>query len=91
MLISQNTNEYSQNNFVIHTHQHNWVIPHNCELLKAIIEQQKLTAKDLIFLSDHECKHFIKQVFLMALEDETKNNAPSKLAKLGRELVTIHQ
>jgi len=77
--------------FYIQTKKESWIIPHDCEFLKALLEHQKLNAIDLKFRSNTECKDFIKQVFLMALEDETKNNTPSYLAKLGRDLIDIYQ
>lgn len=91
MFSYQSTTNKANTTVAIHTQQDNWVIPHNCELLKAVIELQQLKATDLIFVSEVECKNFIKQLFLMALEDETRNKTPSKLAQLGRELITIHQ
>jgi len=75
--------------FTIKTINQNWVIPYNCELLKALVEQQQIKAKDICFENNDQCKSFVKQVFLLALEDETKNQVPSMLAKLGRDLLQL--
>ena len=81
----------NSNTVHIHTEKESWIIPHDCEFLKALLIHQKLHAVDLQFTSNTECKNFIKQLFLMALEDETKNNSPSNLAKLARDLINIYQ
>jgi len=80
----------SSNTFHIQTKKESWVIPHDCEFLKALLKHQNLDARDLQFTSNIECKNFIRQLFLMALEDETKNHTPSNLAKLGRDLINIY-
>jgi len=82
---------FHNNQLKINTKDEHWVIPWNCELLKAILEHQNLTAKNLRFSSMDECNNFIKQLFLLALEDQMANHIPSELAILGRELMTIQQ
>ena len=77
--------------FTIQTTHHHWVIPNNCELLKALLEQQKIKASDIYFDCDGQCKDFVKRVFLLALEDETKNNIPSMLAEFGRDLIKLQR
>lgn len=88
---SQIINKALQNEFSVHTQYGHWVIPHNCELLKALLRSQKLNADDINFESPSECKHFIKHLFLLALEDETKNHEPSSLASFARELMRIQK
>ena len=90
--MQQVTRNVEQNHcVVIETKAQQWVIPHNCELLKALIHQQKINASDLEFRSSFECKHFIKNLFLLALEDETKNHSPSMLAEFGRDLIKLQR
>jgi len=81
----------NSNTFHIQTKKESWIIPHDCELLKALLKHQKLHAADFQFESNTECQNFIKQLFLMALEDETRNQMPSKLASLGRDLINIYR
>lgn len=73
----------------IKTADQHWIIPFDCELLKAILKHQKLTAKNLKFSSKFESKDFIQKLFLLALEDQITNQAQSELATLGRELMVI--
>ena len=47
-----------------------WVVPHNCEYLKLLIRQENLAAADLRFANRNDCKGFVRQLFLLALEDE---------------------
>jgi len=85
------SNKIQKNQFTIQTKMQNWIVPYNCELVKALVKHQNLKASDLIFTSKSECKLFIKSLFLLALEDETLNNKPSNLAKLGQELISMQQ
>ena len=84
-MLASNTNS----DFNIQRARHNWIIPFNCELLKVLLEQQQIEASDICFDCDHKCKDFVKKVFLLALEDQTKNLAPSTLAKFGRDLIRL--
>lgn len=70
----------------ISTKRNQWVVPHNCEYLKLLIEQEKLNATDLRFSTPSDCQGFIRQLFLLALEDEHKNVSPSPLASFARAL-----
>ncbi|MFT5572917.1 MAG: hypothetical protein ACI9FR_001841 [Cryomorphaceae bacterium] len=70
----------------ISTRANHWLVPHNCEYLKLLITQEKLTAADLEFANQRDCKGFIRQLFLLALEDEQKNVIPSSLAVFARAL-----
>lgn len=79
----------TSNVFTIQTLNHNWVIPYNCELLKVLLEQQKIKASDLCFDCNNQCKDFVKKIFLLALEDETKHHLPSMLAEFGRDLIKL--
>lgn len=73
--------------FVLLTRTQQWVIPENCELLKMLLEQQNIHPEDLLFPSATQCKGFIQKLFLLAIEDEQKNQRPSPLASFGRQLM----
>jgi len=77
----------SSQNFVIRTQTNTWNIPHNCRLLRLLLEQQKIKSDDLRFESSRDCEQFIKQLFLLSLEDEIQTHKPSPLAKLARRLL----
>jgi len=77
----------NNSDFVIQTSQHYWTIPHNCSLLKLLIEQQNIQVSDLLFESSRDCHDFIKTLFLMALEDECQTQQPSTLADFARKLM----
>jgi len=74
---------------VIRTQTHRWVIPYNCEILKALLHEQDIKAGDLKFISESQCHHLIKQLLLLAVQDECRHCCPSQIATLAREL--IHQ
>ena len=75
----------------IKTADQHWIIPFDCELLKATLEHQKITADKLTFSSNIECNRFIKQLFLLALEDQISNQRTSEIALFGRELMEIQK
>jgi hypothetical protein len=70
----------------ISTGRNQWLVPNNCEYLKLLITQEKLSATDLRFANSRDCNGFIRQLFLLALEDEQKNVTPSCLAVFARAL-----
>lgn len=72
------------------TKQACWVIPCQCELVKLLIEHQKLEADALQFDTSSQCHEFIRQLFLLALEDEVKNYRPSSLANFARHTLVHH-
>ena len=72
---------------ILRTNQHVWVIPYDCELLKALLHVKNLEAKDLLFNSRQQCQHFIRQVALLAAGDELRTSAPSVLAGLTQGLM----
>lgn len=78
-------------NVTIRTQQDEWVIPHNCELLKALITLQGLAAQDLQFSSAAQCKTFIKHLLLMAAKDEITHQQASPLADLARDLIQLQR
>ncbi len=73
--------------FVIRTQTREWVIPYNCEILKALLLEQELRAVDLKFYSDEQCHGFIKRLLLLAAQDECRYRCPSKIAVLARDLI----
>lgn len=73
--------------FVVCTQSERWVIPLNCEVLKALLYQQQLKAADLQFSSKRQCQGFIHKLLLLAAQDECLNQSPSSLATLARELI----
>lgn len=73
--------------FVIQTRINHWVIPYNCEILKALLLEQNIHASDLRFKSASQCQSFIKRLFLLAAEDECRHRMPSRIATLARELI----
>jgi len=76
--------------FVIRTQTNRWVIPYNCEILKALLLEQNIHADDLQFSSRAHCHGFIKRLLLLAAQDECRNCSPSHIAALARELI-YHQ
>ena len=72
---------------VIRTQHDLWVIPYNCEILKALLLEQKIRARDLKFNSESQCHGFIKRLLLLAAQDECRNCSPSQLATFARELM----
>lgn len=82
--------QYRSSGCVIETPQDRWIIPNDCEILKQLLKTQDINAGDLRFTTSFQCHCFIKQLFLLALEDEHKNQTPSALAKLARELMVTH-
>jgi DNA-directed RNA polymerase specialized sigma54-like protein len=75
--------------FVIRTQTNRWVIPYNCEILKALLLEKNIHAVDLQFRSRSHCHGFIKRLLLLAAQDECRHCCPSQIATLAREL--IHQ
>ena len=73
--------------FVIHTEENQWVIPYNCEILKALLREQNIHAGDLQFSSDAQCHGFIKRLLVLAAQDECRHRSPSRIAALARELI----
>ena len=73
----------------VRTRNKHWVIPFNCKILKALLVEKNIRARDLRFTSDSQCHEFIKRLFLLAAEDECCNRGPSELAGLARELVGL--
>lgn len=73
--------------FVVRTQSERWVIPFNCEVLKALLNQQQLKATDLQFSSERQCQGFIRKLLLLAAQDECRHRSPSDLAILARELI----
>lgn len=72
------------------TQQECWVVPCQCELVKMLIQHQKLDAGALCFDSPGQCQEFIRQLFLLALEDEVKNYHPSVIANFARHTMVHH-
>lgn len=73
--------------FVVCTLTNRWVIPYNCEILKALLLQQNIHAGDLQFSSSAHCHGFIKRLLLLAAQDECRHCSPSQIAVLARELI----
>lgn len=73
--------------FIVRTQSECWVIPFNCEVLKALLNQQQLKATDLQFSSERQCQGFIRKLLLLAAQDECRHRSPSGLAILARELI----
>jgi len=73
--------------FVIRTQTNRWVIPYNCEILKALLLEQNIHAADLQFNSQAQCQGFIKRLLLLAAQDECRHCSPSQIATLARELI----
>lgn len=72
---------------VLHTRSHRWVIPFDCEILKAIMAEKNINAADLKFASQRQCQCLIKQLLILAATDECRHCAPSKIAVLARDLI----
>ncbi len=73
--------------FVVRTQTNRWVIPFNCEILKALLLEQNIHAADLLFNSESHCHGFIKRLLLLAAQDECRHCSPSQIATLARELI----
>lgn len=73
--------------FVIQTRRHEWVIPNNAAIMKLLVEDQSIRPKDLKFSSRKDCQEFIRNLLLLALEDEYKSAQPSPLARFARDLI----
>lgn len=89
MIIQYSKYRSLSSDVVLQTQTHRWVIPYNCEILKALITEQNIKAQDLQFCSIQQCQHFIKRLLLLAASDECKHCEPSGIAILAREM--IHQ
>lgn len=72
---------------VLQTEAHRWVIPYNCEILKALIAEKNIKADDLQFRSSGQCQRFIKRLLLLAATDECRHSVPSEIAVLAREMI----
>jgi len=77
----------TKTDLVIRTQTNRWVIPNNCEILKALLLEQNINATDLQFKSESHCHCFIKRLLLLAAQDECRHCSPSQLATLARELI----
>lgn len=75
---------------VLQTNSHRWVIPYNCEILKALIAEKNIKADDLQFRSSGQCHRFIKRLLLLATADECRHCQPSQIAVLARDMI-FHQ
>lgn len=75
---------------VLQTQQSKWVIPNTVTMMKCLVEEQNIDPLELSFSSWQECQHLIKQLLLLALEDEYKNVKPSPLGKFARELMATY-
>ena len=73
----------------VRTSNKHWVIPYNCKVLKALLTEKNIRARDLRFTSDLQCHEFIRHLLLLAAEDECCNRVPSELAGLARELIGL--
>jgi len=88
----QQTHTYSDSpEIVIPTQDECWVLPRNCHLVKLLFEQQALRASDLRFYSDQHRQRFVRQLFLLALQDECETSMPSPLAKFARAIMYTTQ
>ena len=72
---------------IIQTRKQQWIIPNSAIIMKALLQDQAIKPKDLLFDCDNDCQSFIKKLLLLALEDEYKNHQPSPMAKLARALI----
>ena len=72
---------------VLQTNSHRWVIPYNCEILKALISEKSIKADDLYFGSSDQCHRFIKRLLLLAAADECRHCQPSQIAVLARDMI----
>lgn len=72
---------------VLQTGTDRWVIPANCEILKALISEKRIKAKDLKFGSERQCQQFIKRLLLLAATDECRHCKPSNIAELARDMI----
>jgi hypothetical protein len=79
-----------EQNVTIRTQHNEWIIPHNCELLKALLTLQGLAPEDLVFNSAAQCKSFIRHLLLLAARDELVHEQPSPLAEIARGLIQLH-
>lgn len=64
-----------------------WVIPCDCDLLKALLAKKQIHADDLRFECSGQRHAFIHKVALLAARDEIRNATPSSLATLIQQLV----
>lgn len=64
-----------------------WVIPHDCALLKALLAQQGIRARDLQFGSQRDCQQFVRQLALLSTQDELRCGERSELSTLTQQLV----
>jgi len=76
---------------VIRTQANRWVIPYNCEILKALLLEQNIHAADLQFNSESQCHGFIKRLLLLAAQDECRHCSPSHIAAFARDLINHQQ
>lgn len=75
------------NNLIIRARRTHWVIPMHCDFLTLLFEHQAIAVSDLQFSSQAQRKDFVKQLFLLALQDEVLHQKPSALANVGRALL----
>jgi hypothetical protein len=71
----------------IRTASDTWVIPHDCRLLEALLASRGLSASDLRFSSELECRDFIQRLALLATRDQLSGDDVSSVSQLLRELM----
>lgn len=81
------THKLHPSQLIIKTQRQKWVIPNSAIIMKALVQDQRIKPNDLQFACDGDCQTFIKKLLLLALEDEYKNDQPSPLAELARDLI----
>jgi hypothetical protein len=85
--IVDSNSSVTASNFIVPTLTNRWIIPYNCEILKALLFEQNIHAGDLQFSSPADCHGFIKRLLLLAVQDECRHCSPSQIATLARELI----
>ncbi|WP_147251029.1 hypothetical protein [Arenicella xantha] len=87
---ANNLHSQKRSELVFRTRRDCWVIPCQCELVKLLIQHQKLDANALCFDSGSQCREFIRQLFLLALEDEVRTFQPSSIAEFARSTLKLN-
>ena len=65
-----------------------WVIPNDCELLKALLKSRGIDAHDLEFSSTMECRDLIQRLALLATKEELSGANDASLKALVQNLMT---
>ena len=65
-----------------------WVIPNDCELLKALLKSRGIKADDLEFANTLECRDFIQRLALLATSEELSGADDLSLRALIQNLMT---